>query len=113
MTQLTYNRPDAVFFALIDTNGDGVLLHNLAAADVQLSSYDDNTGTYNNAVNVGLECIEGDNGFYYWDTANSAHFQHSKVMLYIHDSVGTAFVQNRVIQDVGGDPAKLNSRLRG
>lgn len=113
MSQLVYGQTDPPFWVLLDANGEGVTGHTFVAADVQMSSWDDDDDTYNNAVNIGLECDEGDNGFYYWKPSLASQLEHSVVMLYIHDSVGTAFEENRLIIDIGGDTAKLNSRLRG
>ena len=91
-----------IAFTLTDTNGDGVLTHSLVDADVKLSSIDDGTPTYNASADIGLECTEGSNGFYYWTPTSAAQTQHDVILLYINDSVGTAFVENRLIIAIGG-----------
>ena len=113
MTQLVFAQTDPPFWVLTDTNGDGVEGVTFIAGDVEMSTWDDSTDTYTNAVNIGLECSEGDNGFYYWKPLLPAQMQHSVILLKIHDSAQTRFVENRVIAYIGGDPAKVNSRYRG
>lgn len=109
----TYGEVDPIFFALTNTNGDGVIGQTLLAADIQLSTYDDETSTYNTKTNIGTECTEGDNGFYYWTPSLASQTQHSKLLIYINDSTGSSFVENRLNLSTGGDPAGLNSRFRG
>lgn len=112
--QFVYGQTDPIPFCLVDSNGDGVTGHSLIAADVKLSSWDDSTSTYNTTANIGLECSEGDNGFYYWTPSSAAQTQHSLLFLYINDSASSStFVENRVICYTGGDAAGTNSRLRG
>ena len=113
MSQVVYGQTDPIFFALTDINGDGVTGVTLIAADVKLSTWDDDDNTYNTTVNIGTECSEGDNGFYYWTPSIASQTQHSKLLIYINDSAQSRFVENRLNLDVGGDPAGLNSRLRG
>jgi len=99
----TYGGTDPIVFALTDANGDGVTGHSLIAADVKLSSIDDGTPTYNTTANIGTECSEGDNGFYYWEPSNTSQTQHDVLLIFVNDSAGSAFVENRLVIATGGN----------
>jgi len=109
--QYVYGQLDPIPFCLVDTNGDSVTGHTFVAADAKLSTWDDLSNTYNTTANIGTEITEGDNGFYYWTPTSSAQTQHSLLMIYINDSVGASFVENRLILITGGEAT--NARLRG
>ncbi len=111
--QYVYGQLDPIPFCIVDTNGDSVTGHTFIAADAKLSSWDDDDSTYNTTANIGTEVTEGDNGFYYWTPSLASQTQHSILLIYINDSAGTAFVENRLVITTGGDAAGLNSRFRG
>lgn len=111
MLEYPYGAVDPIPFALTDTDGDGVTGRTLLAADVQLSAWNDETSSYDTAVNIGSECAEGDNGFYYWTPSLASQTQHSFLCIFINDSTGSTFLQNRLILYTGGD--EDNSRFRG
>lgn len=99
-----YGATDPIAFVLT-LNGVGVTGHTLVAADVKLSTIDDGTPTYNTTANIGLECSEGDNGFYYWEPSAAAQTQHDVLLIYINDSVGSDFDENRLVIVTGGNPS--------
>jgi len=98
----TYGEQNPIAFVLT-LNGVGVTGHSLVAADVKLSSIDDGTPTYNTTANIGTECSEGDNGFYYWTPSAASQTQHDIILIYINDSVASDFDENRLVICTGGN----------
>ena len=110
MDLYVYGGVDPIPFVLTDTAGDIVTGHTFIAADAKLSTIDDGTPTYNTTANIGTEITEGDNGFYYWTPSAGTQTQHDVLLIYINDSVASAFVENRLIIYTGGN---ASARFRG